>query len=597
MSYTKTTWRNNQAPAINADNLNHMEQGIESAHNQIDVNTSNIGSLTTQVQNNATNIASEISARQSGDSSLQSQIDQLVAPTGEAPNPAEIENARIGDDGVTYDTLGNAIRTQFSDVKDDLNDVKNRFYDGTNLFNKNDTEVGLLRTTNGTIISSYTGYMTTNFMPVEYGDIIRFQFTLNANGKRYDLENTTALTFTNVCYYDENKQFISGSGSTVSTYLTISEATAKYIRISTNGYGDIHDLAIIKSNANGVILPYEDFGRVSLKDKNNTPYIVKGKSQYTLYQGAYSEEIKLSDVNTSAKGVLTSAKADISSFTNVELGLKSGNSVVVGVVVDATNVVVTDTRFGGNTVITHTFAHGLTITNEIGVQLFIDNTGIGFVAVSSNGVKYKSNNMNLIRANLGVPYFVASSTISNLNFSCALPMLNKDIWLFGDSYLQQTDSRWIYYMNQNEFDTYLTDAYSGENSADAFLSLKSSLELGKPKYIVWCLGMNDGADSNSQPNTTWKNYITAVQEICNSYDIELIMATIPTVPSINHEYKNSYIRNSGYKYIDFAKAVGAQSDGTWYTGMLSSDNVHPDVAGGIALYNQALTDFPQFAIK
>lgn len=126
MSYTKTTWRNNQAPAINADNLNHMEQGIESAHNQIDVNTSNIESLTTQVQNNATNIASEISARQTTDSSLQSQIDQLVAPTGEAPTPAEIENARIGDDGVTYDTLGNAIRGQFSDVKsaiDDLNDA------------------------------------------------------------------------------------------------------------------------------------------------------------------------------------------------------------------------------------------------------------------------------------------------------------------------------------------------------------------------------------------------------------------------------------------------------------------------------------------
>ena len=125
MSYTKTTWRNNQAPAINADNLNHMEQGIESAHNQIDVNTSNIESLTTQVQNNATNIASEISARQTTDSSLQSQIDQLVAPTGEAPNPAEIENARIGDDGVTYDTLGNAIRTQFSNVKSEITQEKN----------------------------------------------------------------------------------------------------------------------------------------------------------------------------------------------------------------------------------------------------------------------------------------------------------------------------------------------------------------------------------------------------------------------------------------------------------------------------------------
>ena len=125
MSYTKTTWRNNQAPAINADNLNHMEQGIESAHNQIGVNTSNIESLTTQVQNNATNIASEISARQTTDSSLQSQIDQLVAPTGEAPTPAEIENARIGDDGVTYDTLGNAIRGQFSDVKSDIAQTNN----------------------------------------------------------------------------------------------------------------------------------------------------------------------------------------------------------------------------------------------------------------------------------------------------------------------------------------------------------------------------------------------------------------------------------------------------------------------------------------
>ena len=134
MSYTKTTWRNNQAPAINADNLNHMEQGIESAHNQIDVNTSNIESLTTQVQNNATNIASEISARQTTDSSLQSQIDQLVAPTGEAPTPAEIENARIGDDGVTYDTLGNAIRGQFSDVKSDLKSAI-AIYGGNNLLN------------------------------------------------------------------------------------------------------------------------------------------------------------------------------------------------------------------------------------------------------------------------------------------------------------------------------------------------------------------------------------------------------------------------------------------------------------------------------
>ena len=127
MSYTKTVWRNNQAPAINADNLNHIEQGIESAHNQMAINTSDIETLTTQVQGNASNIASEISARQSGDSSLQSQIDQLVAPTGEAPTPAEIENARISDDGVIYDTLGNAIRGQFSDIKSATNALVEKY--------------------------------------------------------------------------------------------------------------------------------------------------------------------------------------------------------------------------------------------------------------------------------------------------------------------------------------------------------------------------------------------------------------------------------------------------------------------------------------
>ncbi len=32
MSYRKTTWANNQAPAINAENLNKIEQGIYDAH-------------------------------------------------------------------------------------------------------------------------------------------------------------------------------------------------------------------------------------------------------------------------------------------------------------------------------------------------------------------------------------------------------------------------------------------------------------------------------------------------------------------------------------------------------------------------------------
>lgn len=63
------------------------------------------------------NINAEASTRATQDASLQSQINQLVAPSGEAPSAAEIENARVGADGTVYQTLGDAIRGQVTDVK------------------------------------------------------------------------------------------------------------------------------------------------------------------------------------------------------------------------------------------------------------------------------------------------------------------------------------------------------------------------------------------------------------------------------------------------------------------------------------------------
>ena len=59
-------------------------------------------------------ISAEASTRSTQDGALQAQIDQLVAPSGAAPSAAEIQNARVGADGLTYDTLGNAIRNQLN---------------------------------------------------------------------------------------------------------------------------------------------------------------------------------------------------------------------------------------------------------------------------------------------------------------------------------------------------------------------------------------------------------------------------------------------------------------------------------------------------
>lgn len=55
---------------------------------------------------------------------LSARVDQIIAPSGEAPSAAEVSDARVGADGVTYTTLGGAIRTQVTDLKSDLDEVE-----------------------------------------------------------------------------------------------------------------------------------------------------------------------------------------------------------------------------------------------------------------------------------------------------------------------------------------------------------------------------------------------------------------------------------------------------------------------------------------
>ena len=60
MSYTKTTWNNDTAPAINATNLNKIEQGIYDNDSAIATANTNIGDLTTLTTTAKTSAVSAI---------------------------------------------------------------------------------------------------------------------------------------------------------------------------------------------------------------------------------------------------------------------------------------------------------------------------------------------------------------------------------------------------------------------------------------------------------------------------------------------------------------------------------------------------------
>ena len=85
--------------------------------------------------------------------------------------------------------------------------------------------------------------------------------------------------------------------------------------------------------------------------------------------------------------------------------------------------------------------------------------------------------------------------------------------------------------------------------------------------------------------------------MCEEIGCIPILATIPNTPTVTNVYKNLVVKNSGYRYIDFAKAVNAESvNSTWYPNMLSNDNVHPTPLGARVLAMRVLIDFPEIMV-
>lgn len=246
------------------------------------------------------------------------------------------------------------------------------------------------------------------------------------------------------------------------------------------------------------------------------------------------------------------------------------------------------------------YKHGLTISHYLNVNI---DVGYGYADIKltcPTGV-FEKKNVGWDGGRNGEIFCeVDNLTVFNTKLTWFSDDYKKNIWMFGDSYFSTLyTSRWPYYLVQDGYTNHLMAGYPGMGTETALKEFKSALKYGTPQYAVWCMGMNDpdGNWSNGQATSANSKWLAATEEfiaICEQKGITPILATIPTTVARDNTQKNIWVRNSGYRYVDFEHAVVMnKKTWEWFPNMLNADNTHPLDLGAQALYSQFLVDFPE----
>lgn len=145
----------------------------------------------------------EILHRMSADSVIQSRISQIIAlPDGSTTADAELVDIRVGANGITYDSAGDAVRGQFEDIQDELDIIMENT---SNRYNSSgDTDDTYINAAG--VEHENNALFVTDYIPVIPGESLYFW------GKNTDgvFENFTKRFVT---AYDGTKTAVAASGS------------------------------------------------------------------------------------------------------------------------------------------------------------------------------------------------------------------------------------------------------------------------------------------------------------------------------------------------------------------------------------------------
>lgn len=393
--------------------------------------------------------------------------------------------------------------------------------------------------------------------------------------------------------YDKDKNFIKSQELRNGNRQIDFEFGAYYVRFT---------IRISRKNSTMIIvglsdlnIPYSDYGKVYELDKPTDDYIkgvikditnIKTPKYDNVYKDSLSDggELELTEIPDSKNYYGIGCVFNTQQMGTIKI-YKSQNDYCRGEInIDATNI--TEFGNGGEETI---IPHGLTITDGLVVSIVKGTTNTSITLTNTAGEKVTKQLSKWIGCKGGIIKFISiSGTYTNITLSHSGTWMDKDTWIFGNSY---TDF-WPSKCYANGGTNFYLDGYSGRSAQGGYDSLLLALKYGKPKRIVWMLGMNN-PDTEIAVNESWNNIFNELKELCAIMSIQLIPCTIPNVPERIHTFKNQIIRNSGLPYIDISSVLGANEKGSnWFSGLLSSDNVHPTGLGSEIIANTIIAGVP-----
>lgn len=168
------------------------------ARQQLDAERIEIDSIRTSTEY----LKTRVDTAETDIDTLDARIDQIVTPSGSAPSAAEVADGRVVD-GVTYDLIGDAIRSVNDNSKSGImnknNSVKNivaldaEMYTGEMLTNKVLNASGEVSTVSG------DAYKVTDYIPVEAGMVIACKYSrarwANQNWAFFDGDKNVLTTY------------------------------------------------------------------------------------------------------------------------------------------------------------------------------------------------------------------------------------------------------------------------------------------------------------------------------------------------------------------------------------------------------------------